>query len=128
MAEQTIDGLQRIIKEYEKVLGIGEHDPMKNAFIIYVKILNQQSDYLKDFKIKDKIEGKKAESAEYDRAMEMVAGLPKMITSVNDLKSVLKLTKEDLVEMKPDNPVFAKITTAESIADAIGELAGQSNK
>lgn len=124
MAESA-EELQKIIKEYEKILGIGEHDPMKNAFIIYVKILNQQSDYLKDFKIKDVIKTVDKDSPEYKRAMDMVDGLPKMITSVNDLKSVLKLTKEDLAEMKPQNPVFAKITTAETIADAVGELAGK---
>lgn len=120
----TVEELQKIIKEYEKILGIGEHDPMKNAFIIYVKILNQQSDYLKDFKIKDVISKVDKDSPEYKRAMDMVDGLPKMITSVNDLKSVLKLTKEDLSEMKPNNPVFAKITTPESMADSVGELAG----
>ena len=123
MAE--IDDLRKAILEYEKILGIGENDPMKNAFIIYVKILNQQSDYLKDFKIKDVISKVDKDSPEYKRAMDMVDGLPKMITSVNDLKSVLKLTKEDLAEMKPQNPVFAKITTAETIADAVGELAGK---
>jgi len=127
MAE-TIESLLEKVNEYEKILGIGENDPTKNAFIIFVKILNQQSDYLKEFKIKDKIDGKKSESVEYDRAMQMVDGLPKMITSVNDLRSLLKLTKEDLAELKPNNPVFAKITTAESIADAVGELAGKSNK
>lgn len=125
---ETLESLLDKINEYEKILGIGENDPTKNAFIIFVKILNQQSDYLKEFKIKDKIDGKKSESVEYDRAMQMVDGLPKMITSVNDLRSLLKLTKEDLVELKPNNPVFAKITTAESIADAVGELAGKSNK
>ena len=123
----SIESLQKIIIEYEKILGIGEHDPMKNAFIIYVKILNQQSDYLQDFKIKEKIDGKKSESAEYDRAMEMIKGLPKMINDVNDLKSVLKLSKEDLAELRPNNPVFAKITTPETMADSIGEHAGVKN-
>lgn len=123
MAE--IDDLRKAIIEYEKILGIGGNDPMRDAFIIYVKILNQQSDYLKDFKIKDVISKVDKDSPEYKRAMDMVDGLPKMITSVNDLKSVLKLTKEDLAEMKPQNPVFAKITTAETIADAVGELAGK---
>lgn len=125
---QSVQELQKLINEYEKILGIGEHDPMRNAFIVYVKILNQQSEFLKDFKIKEAITKVDKDSPEYKRAMDMVDGLPKMITAVNDLKSLLKLTKEDLVSMKPNNPVYAKITTAESIADSIGELAGQQSK
>lgn len=126
MAE-TIEDLRKIIIEYEKILGIGEYDPMKNAFIIYVKILNQQTEYLKDFKIKDVITKVDKDSPEYKRAMEMVDGLPKMITAVNDLKSVLKLNKSDLVELEPDNPIFSKITTPESISDVLGNSAGKNN-
>lgn len=120
-----IDDLRKRVSEYEKILGIGENDPVKNAFIVYVRMLNQQTDFLKDFNIKTHIGKVDKDSPEYKRAMEMVDGLPKMITSVNDLKTTLKLTKEDMAELKPDNPVFAKITTPETIADNVGELAGK---
>ena len=125
---QSVQDLQKRISEYENILGIGDNDPMKNAFIIYVKILNQQTEYLKDFQIKDVITKTDKDSPEYKRAMDMVDGLPKMIASVNDLRSLLKLSKEEIASMKPNHPAFAKITTAESIADSIGQLAGQSRK
>ena len=120
-----LDDLRKRVSEYEKILGIGENDPVKNAFIVYVRMLNQQTDFLKEFNIKTHISKVDKDSPEYKRAMEMVDGLPKMIASVNDLKATLKLTKEDMAELKPDNPVFAKITTPETIADNVGEVAGK---
>jgi len=112
-------------EQYEKLLGIGDYDPVKNAFIVYVKMLNQQTEFLNDFKISSHIGDTDKDSPKYKRAMEMVDGLPKMITSVDELKSRLKLTKEELRLLQPNAPVFAKITTPESVADNIGNTAGQ---
>lgn len=112
-------------EQYEKLLGIGDYDPVKNAFIVYVKMLNQQTEFLNEFKISSHISDTDKDSPKYKRAMEMVDGLPKMITSVDELKSRLKLTKDELRELQPNNPVFSKITTPESIADNLGNTAGK---
>ncbi len=42
-----------------------------------------------------------------------------------DNERQLKLTKDELRQLQPNNPVFSKITTPESIADNIGNTAGQ---
>jgi hypothetical protein len=112
-------------EQYEKILGINENDPVKNAFIVYVKMLNQQTAFLNNFNIESHIADTDKDSPKYKRAMEMVDGLPKMITSVDDLKSRLKLTKDELMSLQSDRPVFSKITTPESIADNLGNTAGQ---
>jgi hypothetical protein len=111
-------------EHYEKLLGVGQYDPVKAAFIVLAKMLNQQSAFLNDFKISSHIGDNDKESPKYKRAMDMVDGLPKLITSVNDLKATLKLTKEDLAEIQIGKTLFTRITTPESIADNIGELAG----
>lgn len=114
-------------EQYEKMFGIGIYDPVKDAYIVYLKILNQQVEFLNDFSIKNSITETDKDSPKYKRAMEMVDGLPKMISSVDDLKSRIKLTKEDLKKIEPESPIFSRITTPESISDAIGGSAGQKN-
>ena len=67
---------------YEKILGVGQYDPVKNAFLVYVKMLNQQIEFLNEFNIKSHIGDSDKESPKYKRAMDMIDALPKMITSV----------------------------------------------
>lgn len=110
---------------YEKILGIGQYDPVKNAFLVYIKMLNQQIEFLNDFNIKSHIGDSDKESPKYKRAMDMIDALPKMITSVSDLRSTLKLTKDDLAIIQGDKNIFSKITTPESIANVLGNTAGQ---
>ena len=123
--QDKIKELEKKLNHYEKLLGIGQYDPVKSAFVVYVKMLNQQTSYLNDFNIKGKIATTDKEAPEYKRAMDMFDGLPKAIIAVNDLRSTLKLTKEDIQQIEVDKAIFqTRITTPESIADNIGELAG----
>lgn len=104
---------------YEKLLGIGEYDPVKNAFLVYLKMMNQQIDYLNDFKLKSVITSVDKDAPEYKRAMEMVDSLPKMIIAVNDLRATLKISKNDLVDITGAKDLFDKITTPESMSGKI---------
>lgn len=106
---------------YERLLGIGEYDPVKNAFLVYLKMMNQQVEYLNDFKLKSLITSVDKESPEYKRAMEMVDSLPKMITSVNELRATLKITKSDLADITGAKDLFDKITTPESMSGKINK-------
>lgn len=121
---QEID-YKKKCEQYEKVFGIGEYDPVKDAYIVYIKMLNQQVEFLSEFNIKSNIGELDKESPKYKRAMDMIDGLPKMMTTVSDLKGILKLTKEDIKNIQPDKQIFSRITTPETIADNIGELAGR---
>lgn len=112
-------------EQYEKLLGVGDYDPVKSAFIVLIKMLNQQTEFLNEFRISSHISDTDKDSPKYKRAMEMVDGLPKMITSINDLRSTLKLTKEDVAQIEGNKINYSRITTPESIADNIGELAGK---
>jgi len=81
--------------EYEKRMGIGEHDPAKEGYLVLVSLLNQQNEYLKDFKLKTKITSDDtAVKIEYKNAKDLWEYLPKMIESVSVLKISLKMEGE----------------------------------
>jgi len=118
MQDQVSD-YKKKCEHYEKAFGIGEYDPVKDAYIVYIKMLNQQVEFLNNFNIKSSVGSVDKEDPKYKRAMDMIDNLPKMMTTVNDLKSIMKITREDLKNLEPDSPIFSKITTPESIAGSV---------
>lgn len=83
------------IKELEKKLSFYEKDPQKRGYFSLVRIVNQQIDYLNAFNIKEKIGGKPSEDGTFVRTKDIWENLPKMISSLTDLKQQLKISKED---------------------------------
>ena len=108
------------IEDLKKKLELYEKDPEKRAYFALVRIVNMQVDYLNDFNIKTNIGGKASEDATFARTQGIWEKLPSMITSINDLKSVLKIKKQD-----EDDEIKRQRTTPESIADNIGNTAGK---
>lgn len=92
------DDIQKIKKElefYKKKFSLAEHDVAVNGYMAYVNIVRQQVEYIKDFKLKDNIEGKKSENAMYDRTESIWKNLPDMITSMNRLKIELNIQYDE---------------------------------
>ena len=84
--------LEKELAYYKQILGVGEHNPVLNAYKVYVNQLRQRVEYLNDFKLKSKISAPAKDDPEYARAIDLIDSLPKMITSVNDLQVQLKVT------------------------------------
>ncbi len=84
--QDTVEGLKKELEYYKNKLSLGEQDVAINGYLAYVNLVRQQVEYIKDFKIKDNIDGKKTETVVYDRAIAMGENLPKMISSMNSLK------------------------------------------
>ena len=105
--------LRNKLDQYEK-------DPEKRAYFSLVRIVNQQVDYLNDFNIKSNIGGKASEDATFARTQGIWEKLPSMITSLNDLKSVLKIKRSEEQE-----ELIKNRTSPESIANVLGNIAGQ---
>lgn len=83
-------------EEYEKRMGIGQNDPAKDGYLVLVSILQQQNEYLSEFKIKSKIASdEKADMTAYKNAKDLWEGLPKMIENVSNLKIALKMEGEE---------------------------------
>lgn len=104
---ETVEQLKAKISEYEKRMGIGDFDPAKEGYFVYVGILNQQIEYLRDFKIKSRISSEeKSEMAEYKNAKDLWENLPDMITKVDTLKVALKMEGEQKKStFKPISPL-----------------------
>lgn len=93
---KSIEELQEKIAEYEKRMGIGIYDPGKEGYLVLVGILNQQTAYLKDFKIKSLIASEeKGDQLAYKNSKDLWENMPKMIESVSTLKIVLKMEGEE---------------------------------
>lgn len=84
-------------EEYEQRMGIGEHDPAKDGYLVLVDILRQQNKYLKKIVIEDIIEKEDKSKAVsvYERAKALWEKLPTMIQSVSTLKIELKMEGEE---------------------------------
>lgn len=105
--DTTQETLQRRISQLENKLGIGGQDPAKDGYLVLVKILKQQNDFLNDFSIKSKIASDDAaDKITYKNAKDLWENLPQMIKSVSSLRTELKM---DEVEEKQDlKPITAK--------------------
>lgn len=93
--EENVEKLKKELELYKKKLSLTEHDIALDGYMAYVNIVKQQVEYIKDFNIKNNIDGKKSESAMYDRSEAMWKNLPDMITKMNNLKDELQIEFDD---------------------------------
>lgn len=92
---EDTEALKKELEHYKTKFSIGQQDVAVNGYLAYVNIVRQQVEYIKEFKIKENIEGKKSESAMYDRTESIWKNLPAMITSMNNLKLELKIEYDE---------------------------------
>lgn len=88
------DSTEELIKKvahYEKLFAVAQNDLSYKAYLSFVKIVEQQVDYIDTFKIANIIADKKTESPQYERAESIWSNLPKLISSLNNLKAELKI-------------------------------------
>lgn len=86
-----VEKLKKELEFYKKKLSLAEHDVAVDGYAAYVNIVRQQVDYIKEFNIKNNIDGKKSESAMYDRTEAIWKNLPDMISKMNNLKMELQI-------------------------------------
>lgn len=105
--------LEKELEHYKKLFGVGEHNPVLNAYKVYVNQLRQRVEYLNLFSLKSKISAPAKDDPEYARAMDLIDSLPKMITSVNDLQVQLKVTYNPEDEKPKQLPITPQSIGAE---------------
>jgi cell division septum initiation protein DivIVA len=113
--KKQVDFLQKKVEHYESP------SPVR-AYYVAQKMLNQQVDWLDSFDLKTQIGGNPKEDKIYDRSMDIYEKLTGNATKVNNLYIELNLSGDKEKDIKQ-----RKALTAESVADAIGEKAGQKN-
>ncbi len=96
------------IQELQAKLSLFENDAAKRGFYTINRIVNQQVEYLNGFNIKSKIGAEdKSEMAEYKNAKDLWENLPKMITSLNQLRLEMNIDgneESDIPKIIPITP------------------------
>lgn len=106
-----LEQIKKELEHYKQKFSVAEQDVAVDGYLAYVNIIRQQVQLIKEFKIKDNIEGKKSENAMYERTEGIWKNLPDMISSMNRLKIELNIEYDE-------NAGKPKITatTAQSLA------------
>ena len=107
MADE-VEELKKKISVLEQKLALFEKDPAKRGYFSLCRIVNQQVDFLNNFNIKSKIGESAKEDATYGRTKDMWENLPKMISSLSDLRIQLKIKGDEDDE---DRPRISRTTT-----------------
>lgn len=93
-----IEKLQQTISDYESILGIGNNDIAKEAFLSFCRVVKQQSKKLKTFELDKEIGSNPKDDKVYDRVMEIVVKMPKMISDIYALRKELGITNTQIEE------------------------------
>ena len=115
--EKQLRILERQLSEKEKII----KDPAKRGYFALNKILYQQIEYLENFNLKEQIGADPKQDKIYERAKGLWEGLKTMILDCRALKGELKIPLEE--EEKEIQKIYR--TTPESVADTLGNTAGQ---
>lgn len=100
-----MDEFKKKCEQYEKMLGLGQHNPAIEAYKVLVKLMRDQTDYLNNMVLKDLVTAEDgAKKIEYQNAKGLWEGLPKMVTSLEGLKMELKIS-EPKEQQKIERPV-----------------------
>src|SRR5690242_5285357 len=121
---ENIEELNNEIRKLKQQLAEKERiikDPAKRGYYALNRILYQQIEYLENFNLKEQIGADPKQDKIYERAKGIREGVKTMILDCRALKSELKIPFEE--EEKEIKKIYR--TTPESIADAIGNVAGQ---
>ena len=94
------------IESLKEQLLLFENDASKRGFYTLNRIVNQQVEFLNSFSIKSKISSDdKSDVITYKNAKELWENLPKMITSLNTLRTEMKIDgEEEIKKIIPISP------------------------
>lgn len=85
-------------EEYEEILGIGGNDIAKDAFVALCRITKQQTQRLNKFDIDKEIGQNPKDDKIYDRVMDIVIKMPKIISDINSLRKELSISNNQIEE------------------------------
>jgi hypothetical protein len=100
-------------EDYEKTLGLGQHNPAIEAYKVLNKLMRDQTKYLNDIVLKELITAEDgAKKIEYQNAKGLWEGLPKMVTALEGLKVELKIS-EPKEQKEIERPISPQSIAAE---------------
>lgn len=117
--------MSRSLDEAEKVINLYEQNGAAKLFYALNRKMNEMADRLNSTDLKT-ISLDDPKDKTFDRIKVIWNDAASIATAVKALGETAGITNDETKDT--NTPVFKKITTAESIADSIGELAGKSNR
>lgn len=122
-----LDKIKELEKEnafLKKKLRLYEEPSPVRAYYVGQKVLNQQVDYLDKFDFATEICKSPKDDKVYDRAIDAYEKLTVNASKLNILRSEMMLSGDESKDA--NNPKY-RITTSESIANVLGNSAGQNH-
>ena len=117
------DEEKKKVSVLEQKLAVYENDDLEREGYYALKYwVKQQIDIVKDFQLSEEIKKNPKEDKYYDRVKALGEDMKKMISDLNTLRSELKISQK---EDREDSLKKRRITTPETIADDLGNTAGQ---
>lgn len=108
-----MDDFKQKCEAYEKMLGLGQHNPAIEAYKVLVKLMRDQTDYLNNMVLKELVTAEDgAKKIEYQNAKGLWEGLPKMVTALEGLKVELKIS-EPKEQKEIERPISPQSIAAE---------------
>lgn len=115
--------LKRQLEVAMQKLSVYEDEDLEKEGYFALKFwVRQQVDIVKDFKLAEEIKKNPKDDKFYDRVKALGEGLKESITGLKILRAELKISQKDDEE---NSGKVKKMTTPESVADSIGNTAGQ---
>lgn len=93
-----IEQLKQKVEDYESILGIGDNDLAKKAFFSLCRVAKLQTNRLNIFDLDKEIGQNPKDDKVYDRVMEIVVKMPKMISDIHALRKELGITNTQIEE------------------------------
>lgn len=117
--------MARTLEDAEKIINNYEQNGAAKLFYALNRKMNEMADRLNNTDLKT-ITLDDPKDKTFDRIKVIWNDAASIASAVKVLGETAGITNDEIKDTS--NPVFRKITTAESIADSIGELAGKTSK
>lgn len=117
--------MARTIEEAEKIISLYEQNGSAKLFYALNRKMNEMADMLNKSNLST-LDLTDAKDKTFERLKVVWNDSASIATAVKTLGETAGITNDEAKDTT--TPIFKKITTAESIADTIGELAGQQSK
>lgn len=117
-----VEVLKKQVDVLEKKLALYEKDATYRAFYALNRIVNQQIDCMNKFNLEKEIGQNPKDDKVYDRVKGLWESFKTLVTDLRSLKSDLGINDS---EEERDRMIKNKITSPESMANVLGNTAGQ---
>lgn len=116
--------MARTLEEAEKLISLYEQNGAAKLFYSLNRKMNEMAEMLNKQSLTN-LDLTDAKDKSFERIKAIWDSAEKVATAVKALGEAAGITNDELADT--NKPIFKRVTTPESIADHVGELAGQTS-